>query len=61
MNLAKLRGLRAEKRLTQKDMAEKMSISTSSYLLKEKGDRKFSADEVNLLAKIFEVEISYFF
>lgn len=61
MNLNKLKGLRAEKELTQKDMAEKLGISSNSYLLKENGKREFSASEVHKMAEIFKVEESYFF
>ena len=61
MNLAKLRGLRAEKRLTQKDLAEAIKMPLSTYCLKEQGKSKFKVDEVNKICNILEVDSSIFF
>ena len=61
MNLAKLRGLRAEHGYTQEEVAKVLGISKVSYGLKEVGKRDFSATEVSKLCKIFNVKSSIFF
>ena len=61
MNLAKLKGLRAEHNYTQKDMAEKLGLTPQSFYQKETGKREFTASEVFELCKIFNVQPSIFF
>lgn len=61
INRNKLRGLRAEKKLTQKQVSEALNISETSYIFKEQGKRQFTDVEIFLLAKLLQVEISYFF
>ncbi len=61
MNLDKLRGLRVEHGLTQKNIAEKIGINLSTYTLKENGKRDFTASEISKLCEIFNVKSSIFF
>lgn len=60
MNIAKLRGLMAEKKITQRKMARNlgMNISTFNNRMKEKAD--FSFDEVAAIANFLKVDIDIF-
>lgn len=49
MNLDKLRGLRAEKSLTQLDMATKLGINIMTYSKKENGKRDFTSAEIRAI------------
>lgn len=49
MNLDKLRGLRAERNLTQLDMAKKLGINIMTYSNKENGKRDFSSAEIRAI------------
>ena len=61
INRNKLRGLRAEKNLTQKQVAEALNISETTYIFKEQGKRQFTDIEIVLLAKVLGVTESIFF
>ena len=61
MNLNKLKGLRVENGLTQKELAEKLGFSETTYVLKEKGRVPFKDYEIAELCKIFNVSASIFF
>lgn len=58
---SKLRGVRVEKGLTQEDMANKIGISTFSYLMKENGKRDFTLSEMKKICKILDKELSEIF
>lgn len=60
MNLARLRGLRAEKRLTQKEMAQEMQITEAAYSLKENGKRNFTVNELEKICSILNVDTNFF-
>lgn len=51
--------LREEKKLTQKELAKKLSMSTSSLASYEQNARKPSVDTVIELAKFFDVTSDY--
>jgi putative transcriptional regulator len=54
----KLKALRVENGYTQADLAKKLGISETSYILKENGHREFTLDEAELIAKIFNKTIN---
>lgn len=57
-----LYGLRkADKRYTQKQMAEYLNISEKSYRDKELGHREFTQDEMFEIAKLFNRKIDDIF
>ena len=49
----KLKGIRNENNLTQKDMSELLDISQDTYGMKERGERDFTVSEVNTILDIF--------
>ena len=49
----KLKGIRNENNLTQKDMAELLDISQDTYGMKERGERDFTVSEVNTILDLF--------
>lgn len=51
----RLKGLRAERQLTQGDIADKLCISKATYNRKENGLGQFCASEIAQLLDIFEV------
>lgn len=53
----KLKGARVEKGLTQEDMAERIGISTYSYLMKENGKRDFTLTEMKKICEILDKEL----
>ena len=57
----KLKGARVEKGLTQEDMAERIGISTFSYLMKENGKRDFTLTEMKKICEILGKELSEIF
>ena len=56
INRDKLRGLRAEKGLSQKEIADLLGISSTSYNFKENGERQFTEKEVLKLFEIFKTK-----
>ena len=59
MNIAKLRGLMAEKNETHEDLGKLLDLSRSSITKKISGVTKFSFEEVILIAKHYNVSIEY--
>ena len=57
----KLIGLRAEHGLTQVELAEKLGISETSYIDKEKGRIDFKVSEVNIILRLFNVKYEEIF
>lgn len=53
--------LRKEKGITQKEMAQKIGISETTYRQKEKGQRAFKSDEMFIIADILEKDIGEIF
>ena len=53
--------LRKEKGITQKEMAQNLGISETSYRQKEKGQRAFKSDEMFIIADILEKDIGEIF
>lgn len=48
---------RKEKGLTQKDMADKLSISQPAYSYYEKGDKPLPANQLKKVLKILDIEM----
>lgn len=57
INLKRLKGLRIENDLSQKDMAKLIGISCSSYQRKESGENQFLLTEADKIAKVLKKEI----
>ena len=55
----RLKELRKEKKLTQKELAEKIGISKRTLAYWEKGETNIKPDKANELAKLFNVSVSY--
>lgn len=55
----RLKQLRAENNLLQKDMAKKLNITSSAYGYYEQGKRVPDSNTLNELAKIFNVSLDY--
>jgi len=53
---AKLRGLRAERGYTQRDIAEKLGIGVATYRKKELGENDFTVSEAREIGRIFDRE-----
>ena len=54
--LIKLKGLRAERLMTQEEIANILSISVATYNRKENGSGSFTADEISVLLEVFKVK-----
>lgn len=52
----RIRTLREEKQIPQRQLAAALEIDTATYCKIEKGDRKAKREQVNILAGILEVE-----
>ena len=55
----RLKSLRQQKKMRQKDVAEKLGITESAYGFYEQGRREPSHETLQQLADIFEVPIDY--
>lgn len=53
--------LRKEKGITQKELAQKLGISETTYRQKEKGQSAFKSDEMFIIADILEKDIGEIF
>lgn len=51
--LNKLKGLRAERGLTQGDVAKSLNLSKATYNRKENGLGQFTTDEANIIIDMF--------
>ena len=60
MNI-KLRAKRVEKLMTQKDLADKLGISLSTYVSKENGKRDFTFSEIQDLMYYLNCEFDDIF
>ncbi|TSB47152.1 helix-turn-helix transcriptional regulator [Alkalicoccobacillus porphyridii] len=62
VDINKIKKLREDKNLSQKEMAKVIGCSTlHSYYRKEKGKQPFLANEIFLLAKFFGQKVENFF
>lgn len=57
----KLKGARVERGLTQREMAQKIGISTVSYTRKENGDYEFTQSEMKKICKILNKSLDFLF
>ena len=55
----RLKELRKEKKLTQKELAEEIGISKRTLAYWENGEIDIKSDKANELAKLFNVSVSY--
>ena len=59
--LRRLKGLRVEKGLTQKQMASLIGMPGSSYSRKENGDNQFTLQEAYKISQVLEKTIDEIF
>ena len=55
MNLKKLRIVRLERELSQKDLAKKIGVHELTYSRKERGQREFTRTEIDNLAAALDL------
>jgi len=55
----KIRILREEKQIPQRELAATLKIDTATYCKIEKGDRRAKREQVTVLADLLEVESKY--
>lgn len=60
-NVAKLRGLIAEKDITQEVLAEAIGMTLSALNSKLKGRSEFKLNEISRIARYFDVDVVTFF
>lgn len=60
MNIAKLKGLMAERGKTQEDLAKLLEITITGFSLKLKDPNRFRFNEIVTIAKYFDVDINIF-
>ena len=59
--LRRLKGLRVEKGLTQKEMASLIGMPSSSYSRKENGDNQFTLQEAYKISQVLEKTVDEIF
>lgn len=59
MNIQRLKDLREDKELLQKDIAKILKISQPQYSLYETGIRQIPAELIDKLAKFYDVDLNY--
>ena len=52
----KIKTLREEKQIPQRQLAAELEIDTATYCKIEKGDRRAKREQVNVLAELLEVD-----
>lgn len=57
----RLKGLRAERGLTQVDMAKLLGMNPVTYRKKENGERDFTLKEVAKAQEVLEIDPQYYF
>lgn len=57
----RLKGLRAERGLTQVDMAKLLGMNPVTYRKKENGERDFTLREVAKAQEVLEIDPQYYF
>lgn len=55
VNLKRIKAYRVYNDIGQREMAEKMDISLTSYCHKEQGFKEFTSTEIGKMAEIFKV------
>lgn len=62
LDIAKIKALRKKNKLTQQDMADILGLKNQyPYFRKEKGEQKFTAEEIYKIAIYFNKDLDYFF
>jgi len=59
MNINRLKEIREDKDLTQKDIAKILNTSQQQYCRYELGTRLIPLDKINILAKFYKTSIDY--
>lgn len=59
--IVKLKGLRAERMISQSVVADILGISSATYNRKENGLGRFDANEISLLVELFGVKFEDIF
>lgn len=57
----RLKGLRAEKGMTQADMAQLLGMTTVTYRRKENGQRSFTLQDVAKAQQVLGIDPQYYF
>lgn len=57
----RLKGLRAERGLTQVDMAKLLDMNPATYRKKENGERDFTLKEVAKAQEVLKIDPQYYF
>jgi transcriptional regulator with XRE-family HTH domain len=52
----KIRSLREEKQIPQRQLASVLKIDTATYCKIEKGDRRAKREQVNVIAELLEID-----
>ena len=55
----RIKKLRKEKNLTQKELGDKLNVHANTISMYEKGNRKVSLETANKLSEIFNVSVDY--
>lgn len=58
---AKVRGIAAERRFTQKDIATELHVSRMSIVRRFSGETPYSIDDLLTLSRFFDVPVGAFF
>lgn len=61
LNLDNIRAEMAKNKISGLDLAKKLNISHTSIYQKLNGKRKFTADEIGIIAKILKTDINFFY
>lgn len=59
MTYTRIRDLREDHDLTQKEVAEKIGLHTTTYQRYERGEREVPLDVVIALAKFYNISLDY--
>ncbi|VEE82196.1 helix-turn-helix transcriptional regulator [Enterococcus hirae] len=57
----RLKGLRAEREMTQADMAQLLGMTTATYRRKENGQRSFTLQDVAKAQQVLGIDPQYYF
>lgn len=61
LKVSKIKGLMAEREISQEKLADVLELSITSVNLKLQGKRQFNANEISKIARFFDVEVDFLF
>lgn len=61
VNIDKIRGLMAERKVNGLEMASHLGISQTAFYMKINGKREFSSNELGLIAKVLNTTPNFFY